>query len=56
MPREMDRKFPEHPLRELTLQLVAFLLEEVRRGRGVDAVCSAESSVVPVLQVVRGRR
>jgi hypothetical protein len=43
MPRDTDRKSSENSLRELTLQLVAFVLEEVRRGRGVDAAARAFS-------------
>ncbi len=43
MPREPDRNPVDHPLRELALQLVAFVLKEVRRGRGVDAAARAFS-------------
>ncbi|MFP6643387.1 MAG: hypothetical protein VCF24_07490 [Candidatus Latescibacterota bacterium] len=43
MPREPERGFDEPPLRELALQLVAFVLEEVRKGRGVDAAARAFS-------------
>lgn len=43
MPRDAERRFDDPPMRELALQLVAFVLEEVRRGRGVDAAARAFS-------------
>ncbi len=42
MPRDPERGFDEPPVRELALQLVAFVPEEVRKGR-IDAAARAFS-------------
>jgi len=43
MPRNPEDRSADHPLRDLALQLVAFVLEEVRRGRAVDVAAQAFS-------------